>query len=183
MAVEYRRHPQHPLELRVMREWVKDAESILEIGSRYGDNLIFLAVSMKGNRLVSLDWPGVEYGVDGIGDHIRIELKSNCKKLRDAGFDVDLFIGDSHDPQMAAQIAKKGPFDVVFIDGDHSYEGVKMDWEMYGHLGKMVMFHDVKPGNGHGVAEFWGELSSKMDSEEFIAHNSKMGIGRVWNTA
>lgn len=35
--------------------------------------------------------------------------------------------------------------DVLFIDGDHSYEGVKADWEAYKHLlgaGSVVVFHD-----------------------------------------
>jgi predicted O-methyltransferase YrrM len=35
--------------------------------------------------------------------------------------------------------------ELLFIDGDHSYEGVKSDWEAYKHLlrpGSIVVFHD-----------------------------------------
>ena len=184
MAVEYRRHPQHPLELRVLREWVKDAQSILEIGSRFGDNLVFLAVSMGGNRLVSVDLPGAEGNIEA--DFVRLELKNNCKKLRDAGFQVDLILGDSHTIDMFNRVAELAPFDVVMIDGDHTYEGVKQDWKMYGSFGKQVIFHDINPVNGLGVSEFWSEMkeewaeTGEYEFEEYIGHNSKMGIGRVW---
>ena len=177
MAVEYRRHPQHPLELRKIREWVKDANSILEIGSRFGDNLVFLAVSMAGNKLVAVDLPGAEGGVEE--SFVRLELKNNRKKLVHAGYDVDLILGDSHHPDTLKKVASHGMFDVVFIDGDHSYEGVKMDWEMYGPLGRMVIFHDVVGQNE--VRRFWNELN--VDREEYLGTGSKMGIGRVWNTA
>ena len=63
----------------------------------------------------------------------------------------------------------------MFIDGDHSYRGVKQDWEMYGHLGKQVIFHDIKIGNGLGVSQLWNEIEG--DKEEYIAPGSKMGIG------
>jgi hypothetical protein len=170
--------PQHPEELKKLLEWASTANSVLEIGSRKGETLVDLAHAMAGKRIVAVDWPGHE----GIKDDNLPLLQANVKLLKDEGFDVHLVLGDSHHPDTLAKVSSLGPYDLVFIDGDHSYKGVKQDWEYYGPLGKQVVFHDiVKPENGRNaglkVYEFWAELKG----EEFIAHKSVMGLGRIWN--
>lgn len=45
------------------------------------------------------------------------------------------------------------PVDVVFIDGDHSEQGCRLDWELWhGHVapGGRVMFHDARAGREGG---------------------------------
>lgn len=169
-----RRHPQHPLELEVLAKWVSDADSILEIGCRYGENLKFLAEHMRGKRLVGVDLPNVEGWND---DELETELKASVRELQEYGFNVDLIIGDSHHQDTFNKVAVHAPFDVVFIDGDHSYNGARQDWEMYGPLGKKVILHDIKQHNGLDVWRLWKEIEG--NKEEFIAPDSKMGIGLV----
>lgn len=37
-------------------------------------------------------------------------------------------------------------FDAIFVDGDHTYEGVNRDWEMYSTMAnKLIAFHDIHP--------------------------------------
>lgn len=48
-----------------------------------------------------------------------------------------------------------GDFDFAFIDGDHSYEGVKFDFDLVKHCGR-VLFHDYDkaPGKKCPVRDF-----------------------------
>lgn len=78
--------------------------------------------------------------------------------------------------------------DFLFIDGDHSYNGVKTDWEMYRHLvrlGGIVAFHDINADPGFfepwelgGVPKFWRELAWP-DKRETSVHADWGGIGVV----
>jgi len=83
-------------------------------------------------------------------------------------------------------IAQDGPFDALLIDGDHTYEGVKADWENYGHLAKLVAFHDIVghdqservTGRRVEVPRLWAEIKAAgAETVEFVAPESSMGIG------
>ena len=72
----------------------------------------------------------------------------------------------------------------LFIDGDHTSEGVKRDWEMYSQLvrpGGLVAFHDIASSyDDTQVARFWNELKGTVDAHEFVLHPNRIyGIGVV----
>lgn len=43
----------------------------------------------------------------------------------------------------------RGNYDLVYIDGDHSEEACRKDWEMYGAMGRIVGFHDIMDTEFH----------------------------------
>jgi len=110
------------------------------------------------------------------------DLKSKLK------VDAKLIIGNSTNQDVIAKARKLGPYDVVFIDGDGTYDGVLRDWYNYGPMAKkLVVFHNIintavydgRPGLE--VSKVWDKIKSTESTIEFAetwAYDKK-GIGVV----
>jgi Methyltransferase domain len=78
---------------------------------------------------------------------------------------ADLLFADSHSSQARAWVTGRlagEPLDVLFIDGDHSYEGAMADWVDYSplvRLGGLVIFHDIFFPPEPGAGRVWAEIS------------------------
>lgn len=181
--IEVLRHyasPQNEQELGQMLALIEGKTALLEIGSSFGGTLKRMAsVMKKGARIVSVDMP-----VDATPKFLNPlhSLKTVCKQLSWLGANVELFVGDSHSQPVIDAVSNFAPYDFVFIDGDHSYEGMMADWKNYGPMGKVVGFHDVG-GALPDCQRAWEEIkASGYRTEEFINRESKymFGIGIVY---
>ena len=90
--------------------------------------------------------------------------------IQDKGRDY-VMQGDSRDKATLDKLVHRlggRKIDLLFIDGDHAYDTVKSDWDMYSPLVKhIVAFHDIcwgmdwmpdKQGEKPSVRQFWQEL-------------------------
>ena len=74
--------------------------------------------------------------------------------------------GEPGDRHGSKQVPKASPFDVCFVDGLHTYAGVRADYVQYAPLCRSLMLHDIADqrvmihdlSGGGGVAGFWSNL-------------------------
>ncbi|MBC7329542.1 class I SAM-dependent methyltransferase [bacterium] len=139
---------------------------ILEIGTAYGGSLFcFCKLAREDAVIISVDLP---YGKFGGGyPELRIPIYKAFAKPKQK---LILLRTDSHKEETLAKVREilKGNFlDFLFIDGDHTYEGVRKDFEMYSNLvryGGIIAFHDVVfplRNPECRVHDFWKELCKR----------------------
>jgi predicted SAM-dependent methyltransferase/cephalosporin hydroxylase len=148
---------QKPTELMMLSDFLKKdkIKKVLEIGSANGGTAVYW-VNMMGDD-------GLVYSID----IIPIE---KCYKGSEFEKQIVEILGDSHDESFKQKIFDEvGEVDMLFIDGDHSYEGVKDDFNSFSPLVKengFIVIHDIIDSEYHRergcfVAKFWNELKDK----------------------
>jgi len=72
-----------------------------------------------------------------------------------------------------------GYIDLLHIDGNHYYGGVKSDFEMYSPLVRngLIVLHDIA-NQKYDVPEFWNEIKGRYKTEE-VNHGDVFGIGVI----
>ena len=132
------------------------AATIVEIGRYKGGSTLLLAAAMPADaRLHSYDLH-VKQSYLYSGADLDRELEEALRRYGLADR-VELHVADSH--------AAAPPADrchLVFVDGDHSYEGVRADYEHWRSTlppGGHIVFHD---------AAAWGDLSVAHDEIERV---------------
>jgi len=79
-----------------------------------------------------------------------------------------------------SQDIKHKRFDLVFIDGDHSYGWCKADYENLGQYADICIFHDIVEPTCPGVVKFWNEIKQGKNFVEFtdtVGGGEHQGIG------
>ena len=79
----------------------------------------------------------------------------------------------------ARDLITDGTVDLLHIDGFHSYDAVRHDFESWGPKlspRAVVLFHDTNVlGRGFGVARFWAEVEGRFPSFSFL-HGHGLGV-------
>lgn len=162
----------------------RQVRSYVEIGARHGDTFFEIVKHLPaGSRAVAVDWPGGLWGNVKSKPH----LQEAVAELQGLGYDASVLYGDSKTDATRSLVQRRGPYDAMLIDGDHTLAGVTSDWENYGKMAPIVAFHDIV---GYDQAEkvygkpvevplLWGSLRQQFEYLEFVDTDSQMGIGVV----
>jgi hypothetical protein len=160
-------------------------KKILCVGSGYGFIPAICALACKDNRFGQVDF--VDAGFDeshpkswaGVGFWQKNDPKRHFALL---GLDkwIESYIMTSEE---FSQKFPKNKYGYIYIDGDHSYEGVKKDFQLFWpklEKGGLMAFHDVVVKNwgklkNFGVWKFWQELEPK--SKIIFPFPKESGLG------
>lgn len=154
---------QHQRELDWFATHLRNTDRILVIGSKHG---------------------GLEY-----------QIRKRFPSVRMTSIDIapapdnaeSCIVGDSKSVEVRTIAESAGPFDAVFVDGDHSLAGVHADWEWCKTLApRLIAFHDIADAVKHKnegcqVDRLWAELkTSTLKTQEMIVGCGWGGIGIVF---
>lgn len=164
---------------------------VLEIGSLMGWSLHhWIYYAQEGATVISLDLPISQFcgpqdprcseQEKAIKEEWPVWAKKNKTKLY-------LIKGASQQPTSKEQLEKilgENKLDFIFIDGNHFYEYVKQDFEIFSRFmrkGGVVAFHDIAKNEEGTVNTYWEEIKKNYKYEEITLHpNQEKGIGVLY---
>ena len=179
---------QKQTELDSMLRFIQDKplKTIVEIGTARGGVLYALCqLAPEDALIVSVDLPNGPFGSGFV-----VTDDQTFQSFARGSQQLHFLRKDSHRPSTKKELLKildGKKIDFLFIDGDHTYPGVKADWEMYSPLvrkGGIVAFHDIMyhpKVPDCQVDKLWKEIKDKYVSLEFIDPNDPTwaGIGVI----
>jgi cephalosporin hydroxylase len=177
--------PQEKEEITQLAKFVYELQPkvVVEIGTKFGGTFKIWN-EVTNAKTISIDLVnGIHGGVTRDDVNNRNEYFINLYGSR-----CNFIEGDSHQDltyDLLVNVLKGQKIDFLFIDGDHTYEGVKQDYEMYKELvsdNGYIAFHDINDTQRHRdrnvyVGKLWNELIG--EKIEFNIKADWAGIGVI----
>lgn len=162
--------------------------TVVEIGTDRGGTLFaWCRLADPEALLVSIDLPGGLFG----GGYSWREARRFRHFFAQPGQTIHTIRRDSHDPKTVRRLERLlsgRHVDFLLIDGDHTYEGAKRDWELYEPFvapGGLIALHDILPHDYQAEREkpvevdrLWQELAARHQTVVLSEPNDDRGYGR-----
>ncbi len=123
-------------------------ESYLEIGVFRGGTMLVMDAYFK-KKMHDVQITGIDITPENLHPDAKPYIDEYCHPFDSTVF----YLGDSN-PE----------FDLVFIDGDHSYKGVIDDWKYVGQYAKICALHDINEPSCPDVIRAWQEIKAEAIS-------------------
>jgi predicted O-methyltransferase YrrM len=153
---------------------------VVEIGTASGGTLFLFSNVADPEQIVSIDLPHGSFG--GGYSLWKVPFYKSFGKNRS----IKLIRADSHVHETLKDLKTKlktQEVDVLLIDGDHTYQGVSKDFQMYSPLvkkGGIVVFHDIvihDESSGCEVNKFWNEIKNSYKYKEIVENPNQKWAG------
>jgi hypothetical protein len=161
-------------------------ERILCIGSQYGFIPAMFALACKDNKWGHVDFvdAGKEENEPGSWGGVGFWKKNKAKdyfSVLDLSSRITVYLTTT---KQFARKSKGRKWEYIYIDGDHSYNGIKTDYNLFWPRltnGGMMGFHDISlrglyHGQEYGVSKFWKELKQ---SYKFYFNFGESSLGFI----
>ena len=93
-----------------------------------------------------------------------------------------IICGNSTSSWCIKNTKKMGPFDLIFIDGNHTKPYIQKDFENYNSMiteKSIIAFHDVASSEWPDVSNYWSVVKgdNEWNTKEFICKDYKIDFG------
>lgn len=164
---------------------------IVEIGTSYGGTLSRWFEIDSVETIISIDLVNGIHGGKGCENRLDL-LTDSLLQSNKTNKNFYAVNGDSTEEStinLVQRILEDNKVDFLFIDGDHTFEGVQKDFNNYKKFlrsGSLVGFHDIIDSDFHRnnncyVSTFWNSIKEKYQYKEFIYTDQLMRSIISWD--